>query len=169
MRILSRIIVLILVLTSIGCKTKQKPSGQDESGVKFAASMVKFTPHKDNPVFQGTGTNTWDKHIRERGFILVDEGIYKMWYTGYKEDSEPKYLGYATSQDGIEWSRYSDGPIFSEKWTEDMFVFKDGGMYYMYAEGTHDIAHLMTSTDGISWQEQGDLVILETGGDPIPR
>jgi sucrose-6-phosphate hydrolase SacC (GH32 family) len=168
MKILSRIIVLVLVLTMVNCRTKQKPSGQGEDAVKFAASMVKFTPFRGNPVFQGTGTNTWDKHIRERGFILVDEGIYKMWYTGYTEDSEPKYLGYATSEDGINWSRYSDEPIFSEKWTEDMFVFKYGGMYYMYAEGTHDIAHLLTSTNGISWQEQGDLLILDAGGSPIP-
>ena len=161
-------LILVLILTSIGCRTKQKPSGHGEDGVKFARSMVVFTPFNANPVFQGTGTDTWDKRIRERGFILAEDGIYKMWYTGYTEDSEPKYLGYATSDDGINWSRYSDEPIFNEKWTEDMFVFKDGGVYYMYAEGTHDIAHLLTSTDGVSWQEQGDLVIMDTGGKPIP-
>lgn len=168
MRTISNIFVLVLILTSIGCRTKQKPSGQSEDGVKFEASMVNFTPYNANPVFQGTGTDTWDKQIRERGYILVEDGIYKMWYTGYTEDSEPKYLGYATSRDGINWIRYSDGPVFSEKWTEDMFVLKDAGKYYMYAEGMHDIAHLLTSTDGISWQEQGDLVILDTEGTPIP-
>ena len=152
---------MVLVLTSMGCRTKQKPSDQGGNVVKFANSMVNFTPFKDNPVFEGTGSETWDKHIRERGFILVDDGMYKMWYTGYTNDSEPKYLGYATSEDGINWSRYSDEPIFSEKWTEDMFVFKDGGVYYMYAEGTHDIAHLLTSADGVSWQEHGDLVIMD--------
>ena len=130
--------------------------------------MVNFTPIENNPVFKGTGEDTWDKKIRERGYILIEDGIYKMWYTGYTEDAEPKYLGYATSEDGINWNRNSDGPIFDERWTEDMFVFKDGGMYYMYAEGTHDIAHLLTSVDGISWQDQGDLVILDTGGQPIP-
>ena len=168
MKKLTSFIVLVLILTSIGCKTKQKPSGQSEDGVKFADFMVDFTPYEANPVFQGTGTDTWDKHIRERGFILKEDGEYKMWYTGYTEDSEPKYLGYATSDDGINWSRYSDEPIFSGKWTEDMFIIKDGGMYYMYAEGTHDIAHLLTSTDGINWQEQGDLVILGAGGESIP-
>ena len=168
MKLISRILVLFVVLSMANCKTKQKPSGQDEDGVKFAAFMVVFTPFKANPVFQGTGTDTWDKHIRERGFILKENGEYKMWYTGYTEDSEPKFLGYATSKDGISWIRYSDKPVFSEKWTEDMFVFKDGGSYYMYAEGTHDIAHLLTSADGISWEEQGDLVILDANGEPIP-
>ena len=168
MKRLTSIVLLVLILTSVGCRTKQKPSGQGEDGVKFARSMVEFSPFDANPVFHGTGTNTWDKHIRERGFILAEDGIYKMWYTGYTEESEPKYLGYATSTDGINWIRYSDGPIFDEKWTEDMFIIKDGGMYYMYAEGTFDIAHLLTSTDGVNWQEQGDLVIRNIGGEPIP-
>jgi sucrose-6-phosphate hydrolase SacC (GH32 family) len=168
MKIIGGITMLVLVLSMADCKTKQKPSGRTEDGVKFAPSMVEFTPYKANPVFQGTGTDTWDKKIRERGFILKEDGEYKMWYTGYAQDSEPKYLGYATSDDGIHWSRYSDEPVFKGKWTEDMFVFKDGGKYYMYAEGENDVAHLLTSADGISWQEQGDLVILETSGEPIP-
>ena len=160
--------VLILMLTVFGCRTKQKSSDQSADDVKFASAMVRFTPYKDNPVFQGTGTNTWDRHIRERGYILVEDDVFKMWYTGYTEDAEPKYLGYATSDDGINWSRYSDEPIFNERWTEDMFVFKEEGMYYMYAEGTHDIAHLLTSTDGINWNDHGDLVIMDTEGEPIP-
>ena len=168
MKRLSSIIVLALMITSTGCRTKQKPSGQGTDGVKFAGSMVDFAPYEANPVFQGTDAETWDKQIRERGYILVEDGVYKMWYTGYTEDSETKYLGYATSDDGINWSRYSGNPVFSEKWTEDMFVIKDEGIYHMYAEGTHDIAHLLISTDGVNWEEQGDLVILDTSGEPIP-
>ncbi len=156
------------MITSTGCRTKQKPSGQGTDGVKFAGSMVDFAPYEANPVFQGTDAETWDKQIRERGYILVEDGVYKMWYTGYTEDSETKYLGYATSDDGINWSRYSGNPVFSEKWTEDMFVIKDEGIYHMYAEGTHDIAHLLISTDGVNWEEQGDLVILDTSGESIP-
>jgi predicted GH43/DUF377 family glycosyl hydrolase len=38
----------------------------------------------------------------------------------------------------------------------------------MYAEGLNDVAHLLTSSDGIKWQEQGDLVILTVKGDTIP-
>ena len=168
MKLLSRILVLFVVFTMANCKTKQKPSGQNEDGVKFAASMVEFTPYEANPVFQGTGTDTWDKYIRERGFILKEGEEYKMWYTGYTADSEPKFLGYATSEDGISWTRYSDEPIFNERWTEDMFVFKDGGKYYMYAEGTFDIAHLLISDDGVNWEDLGDLVILDSKGESIP-
>jgi predicted GH43/DUF377 family glycosyl hydrolase len=168
MKRITSILVLVLLLTSPGCRTKQKPSSQSAGDGEFASSMVNFNPYKANPVFQGTGKDTWDKLIRERGYILIEDGVYKMWYSGYTGDSEPKYLGYATSDDGINWSRYSDEPIFSGKWTEDMFVIRDEGIYYMYAEGKHDIAHLLISEDGVNWEEQGDLVILDTSGEPIP-
>jgi sucrose-6-phosphate hydrolase SacC (GH32 family) len=168
MRTINTAILFMLMLTMVNCRSGRKPQDQAADAVTFARSMVAFTPYEANPVFQGTGTATWDRQIRERGMILLEDGVYKMWYTGYTDDVGPKYLGYATSEDGINWSRYSDGPIYNGRWTEDMFVFRHEGKYYMYAEGTHDIAHLLTSEDGISWQDQGDLVIRETGGNPIP-
>jgi sucrose-6-phosphate hydrolase SacC (GH32 family) len=159
-------IVSFALFTFASCANHGKQvSGQDD----FPAEMVEFTVYPDNPVFAGTGTDTWDKKIRERGFILYEDGLYKMWYTGYNpEIAEEKFLGYATSADGVNWARYSDKPIFNEKWTEDVFVLKHERFYYMYAEGANDIAHLLTSTDGINWQEQGDLTITTTQGDTIP-
>jgi sucrose-6-phosphate hydrolase SacC (GH32 family) len=38
----------------------------------------------------------------------------------------------------------------------------------MYAEGKNDVAHALTSPDGLNWQDLGDLVILTTKGDTIP-
>lgn len=135
----------------------------------FPTEMIKFKPYSGNPVFKGTGGATWDKKIRERGYILYEDNTYKMWYTGYNPDmARERFLGYATSDDGINWKRYSDKPVFTEKWVEDMVIAKDAGKYYMYAEGDNDIAHLLTSTDGINWEEQGDLTLLTTTGDTIP-
>jgi predicted GH43/DUF377 family glycosyl hydrolase len=160
---------ILLALLMLGCGTKQKRPATVSSEVIFAPCMVGFTPAKNNPVFEGTYEETWDKNIRERGFILVENGIYKMWYTGYTgSDSDIKYLGYATSGDGINWTRYSEEPLFAEKWTEDMIVVKHGDTYFMYAEGKNDVTHMLTSADGIQWEEQGDLVILDTKGNPIP-
>jgi sucrose-6-phosphate hydrolase SacC (GH32 family) len=145
-----------------GCNIKSKNK-------EFPAEMVKFNPYSGNPVFTGTGENTWDKNIRERGFILQENNEFKLWYTGYNPElSDEKYLGYATSGDGIHWERFAGNPIFKDKWTEDMFVLKNGGEYYMYAEGYKDVAHMLTSADGIHWQEHGDLRILTARGDTIP-
>jgi beta-1,2-mannobiose phosphorylase / 1,2-beta-oligomannan phosphorylase len=160
---------LLLLLVIFSCKNRQKPTAEKINNEEFPREIVEFVPYSSNPVFKGTGTDTWDRQIRERGFILSDGGIYKLWYTGYNgPESVTKYLGYATSKDGINWTRYSDKPIFNDKWTEDMFVFKSEGVYYMYAEGKDDIAHLLISRDGIKWNEQGDLVIRKVNGDTIP-
>ncbi len=132
------------------------------------SEMVVFKPSDQNPLFTGTGENTWDKNIRERGYILFDDGIYKMWYTGYNGgDRSVKYLGYATSKDGFEWNRYSNHPIYDGNWTEDVFVIKHAGKYIMAAEGMDDIAHLLISVDGIQWQELGNLQIFKTTGEKI--
>jgi beta-1,2-mannobiose phosphorylase / 1,2-beta-oligomannan phosphorylase len=162
-------LVLVTLLFALpSCKSKQKTDSAAGSA-DFPAEITAFTPYEHNPVFQGTNTETWDNTIRERGFILLEDGKYKMWYTGYHgDDNTPKYLGYATSDDGIHWTKNEKNPIFSEKWTEDMFVTRQEGKYYMYAEGKNDIAHLLTSDDGLKWQEQGDLIILTVKGDTIP-
>ena len=161
-------ILFLLGLLFTNCKLKQNSAINSPDTIAFAKEMVEFQPNKQNPLFTGTNCETWDKKIRERGFILFENGLYKMWYSGYTgNDNDPKYLGLATSKDGINWVRDPNNPIFSQKWTEDMFVIKHEGKYYMYAEGKNDIAHLLVSDDGINWDEQGDLVILTEKGDPI--
>jgi sucrose-6-phosphate hydrolase SacC (GH32 family) len=135
---------------------------------EFPAEMVRFTPYKNNPIFKGTGLDSWDQKIRERGYILREGGTYHLWYTGYRADST-RYLGYATSVDGLTWERYKNNPIHRLNWVEDMMVIKDGGTYYMFAEGLNDVAHLLTSTDRINWQEQGPLDIRYVNGQPLSK
>jgi hypothetical protein len=90
-----------------------------------------------------------------------------MWYTGYRPESEFMSLGYATSQDGLSWTRYVDNPIYDKNWTEDMMVLKVDGTYHMFAEGKGDIAHRLTSTDRIHWTDHGSLDIRTSNGSPL--
>lgn len=136
--------------------------------VEFPTELIDFVPYEHNPVFAGGGADTWDKLIRERGYILRENGIYRMWYTGYNDSlSDARYLGYATSGDGLHWIRYPGNPLFSDSWVEDMQVIKHQGVYYMFAEGRNDIAHWMMSDDGIHWKNQGNLDIRNTSGAPL--
>lgn len=149
----------------LGCNQSKKTK---EIRAEFPAELVDFVPYKNNPVFSGTGTTTWDKKIRERGYILKEGNLYKLWYTGYNPDSsDMKFLGYATSMDGIHWKRYPGNPIHNTSWVEDMQVVKHKGKYYMFAEGRNDLAHMLTSTDGIHWKENGKLDIRQSNGEPI--
>lgn len=143
---------------------------QGGNKLPFPSELVNFKPYKGNPVFAGTGNPAdWDEKIRERGFILHEGTDYYMWYTGYdkKTDKEMKYLGYATSKDGINWTRYAGNPIHREHWIEDMYVLKSGKTYYMFAESKDDIPRLFTSEDRIHWKDHGRLDVRKVNGQPI--
>ncbi len=134
----------------------------------FPPELVAFTPAEHNPVFTSAGPGHWDEKIRERGWILFEDGVYHLWYTGYRPpESNAKFLGYATSSDGSHWERYADNPIYSEGWVEDMMVVKVDATYYMFAEGAKDRAQLLTSTDKIHWTRHGALDLRQTNGKPI--
>jgi len=166
--------ILLLCLLLIGCKQKSTASSENKimksDSSQFPAVLTDFAPYSNNPVFSGTATDTWDQKIRERGFILQEEGTYYLWYTGYKgSETAEKHLGLATSTDGLVWTRYKDNPIFDSGWVEDMSVIKHDNTYYMFAEGRGDTAHLMISTDRIHWEEKGPLDIRKSNGEPLSK
>ncbi|MCB1121561.1 MAG: glycosylase [Verrucomicrobiae bacterium] len=143
-------------------------SGCSKSDELFPSELVNFKAYDKNPVFAGTDEDTWDERIRERGYILREGNQWHMWYTGYRQTGDTtRYLGYASSPDGLNWTRHPDNPIFDESWVEDMQVVKQGDTYYMVAEGLNDIAHMMTSHDGIHWNDLGNLDIRYTNGQPL--
>lgn len=135
----------------------------------FPFELVNFKAYPENPIFTGTNVDTWDKQIRERGFILKERPNYHLWFTGYSPASTTKFLGYATSKDGIRWERFSKETIHPGLWVEDMCVVKSGKTYYMFAEGEGDIAHMLVSKDRIHWQEKGNLDIRKVDGSPIRK
>ena len=141
----------------------------DSPQVAFPPELVNWKPVQTEPVFTGTGDEaSWDKKIRERGFILYDQGMYHLWYTGYNDTKSPnRFLGHATSPDGLKWTRDPAGPFVSDSWVEDMCIVKQKGMYWMFAEGKNDQAHLLTSPDGRDWTERGPLDIRRKNGQAI--
>ena len=135
----------------------------------FPSELVNFKAYAENPIFTGTNIDTWDKQIRERGFVLKEGSNYHLWFTGYSPASPTKFLGYATSKDGIHWERFSKETIHPGQWVEDMCVVKSGKTYFMFAEGEGDIAHMLVSKDRVHWQEKGNLDIRNVDGSPIRK
>jgi beta-1,2-mannobiose phosphorylase / 1,2-beta-oligomannan phosphorylase len=167
MKSIKGFLIISLILTGCVKKTSEQEVLKTEA-TGYPVEILDFTADQRNPVFKGTGLDTWDEHIRERGYILHEDSLYHMWYTGYRDQpGAAMQLGYATSVDGITWTRYDKNPIYDAAWIEDMMVIKDEGTYYMFAEGKNDIAHLLTSTDRIHWMEQGNLDIRYTNGTPL--
>ena len=137
----------------------------DQPTADFPPELVEFVPYGNAPLLAGTGQDTWDRNIRERGYILREGDAWHLWYTGYNQArSDSHFLGYATSNDGLNWTRWPGNPLTTEGWVEDMQVVKQGDTYYMFAEGRDDIAHLLTSKDRLHWQEQGNFDIRYING-----
>ncbi len=133
-------------------------------------AIRRFTPHEANPVFTGQ-PGEWDALIRERGWIMKDGDQFRMWYTGYNPDQQPltMKLGYATSPDGIKWTRHPQNPVFDDVWVEDMMVVKRNNAFTMFAEGAGDVAQMLRSKDGIRWKRIGALDVRLTNGEKIPE
>jgi hypothetical protein len=159
------LIALLVPVIGLSPCRKRHALAQEEPAWLFAA----WAPIPENPVFAGTGRDTWDRNIRERGYILVDRrGTYHLWYTGYASDHPlTMSLGHAESRDGVHWVRDPHNPIFAGSWVEDMCVVPHDDEYVMFAEGKNDIAHVMTSADGLKWTDHGSLDIRKTDGTKI--
>lgn len=135
---------------------------------KFPPELVQFKADAGNPIFTAAGKGSWDARIRERGWILREGDRYHLWYTGYDGTRQGlKMLGYATSRDGLSWTRRRSNPIYRDHWVEDMMVVKYDGVYYMFAEGRDDQSQLLTSKDGLLWKRRGILDVRRTNGRPI--
>jgi len=159
------IIVGVLVAGgSLSCARTAHP----DDVAKFPPELVKFVPLREQPAFTGGGKDAWDESIRERGWILREGDVWKMWYTGYiRGKSKIMMLGLATSPDGITWTRHSKNPIHQANWVEDMMVVKHDGKYLMFAEGQGDQAQLLTSDNGVDWTRVGPLDVRKKNGEPI--
>jgi hypothetical protein len=133
----------------------------------FPAELVRFAANQTAAVFAGA-EGQWDARIRERGWILREGGVWKLWYTGYDGvRGNICRLGYATSSDGKAWVRHPRNPLLEDLWIEDMMVVRHEGVYLMFAEGRGDRAHWLVSEDGIDWVPRGQLDVRRASGEPI--
>jgi hypothetical protein len=141
------------------------------SSADFPPELVNWSARPGNPIFTAEGPGHWDVKIRERGWILRDGDAWQLWFTGYDGSREGiKMLGYATSRDGVHWTRSPKNPIYREHWVEDMSVVRHGDMYYMFAESENDNhAEMLTSKNGIDWKWIGPLDVRQTDKKKMAR
>jgi predicted GH43/DUF377 family glycosyl hydrolase len=96
-------------------------------------------------------------------FVMKDEGIYKMWYTGYDSNQRPNII-YATSADGNEWT-VTDAVIPQGVAS---CVLKENGKYkawYSFFNGQSiPVIHYAESDDGIQWNIYSKNPILSPHG-----
>jgi predicted GH43/DUF377 family glycosyl hydrolase len=99
----------------MGCRSFTGDASSSDVSYGYASSPdgINWTKHDQNPIMK-PDNNSWDKLITNPNVLYLD-GYYHMLYHGM----QPSRIGYATSIDGIHWTKYNNNPIFkgeSGKW-----------------------------------------------------
>ena len=103
----------------------------------------------------------WEDDVN-RPVVVKRDGTYHLWYTGQAKGHSS--VGYAVSQDGIDWKRLSDRPVLAPEaawekvavmcphviWDSQARVFR---MWYSGGDQYEpDAIGLATSTNGLTWK-----------------
>lgn len=121
-----------------------------------------WTRQRTTPVLTGGGSGAWDNSVYGPVVLHIDS-LYQMWYLGLSQNNLWQ-IGYATSMDGVNWSKHPNNPVLAVSAGEwdatavgvGSVLFFDG-QYHIYYHGTSgdplsgwEIGYA-TSPDGITW------------------
>lgn len=140
--------------------------------VSYAESSdgIHWTNITNSPVFKGDPLSTWDSYSVMSGPVIKEDGLYKMYYCGFSNESGPWNIGLAESQDGINWTRRAS-PVLSASTAEGRIgagsVIKKDGLYYMFYNYSNYSDNraicVATSYNGIQWTKyENNPIIVPT-------
>jgi len=101
----------------------------------------------------------WDSKHVSPGPVINEDGIYKMYYSGWSDQYGNWPVGLATSTDGIHWEKYKNNPVIvGDNWCSSIrpqSIIKLNGKYLLYftgGTGNNCKIGVATSTDGYNWK-----------------
>ncbi len=126
-----------------------------------------WTPNPD-PVISPGPAGSYDSYDVFAPIVLVEEGMFKMWYTAMRSNYTTT-IAYATSPDGIVWTKYEGNPVLEEigAWYPAVLNVNDAYMMWYSFAGSDGIGsiYLATSPDGLAWTALPDNPALTPGGE----
>ncbi len=106
-------------------------AAQDETDIS-----VTLTPYEGNPVLTAGESGAWDASGVGFPRVTYADGMYHMFYSGWR--SVELSVGYATSEDGLSWTKYDNNPIFTledrsaRRGVISQYTMLDGDTWVMY-------------------------------------
>lgn len=155
-------------------------AGVARIGLATSADGVAWTKSDANPVFE-PNPGGWDPLGVQNPAVVKYNDVYHMWYSGTTE-AGALAIGYATSSDGVAWTRASEAPVLTpgEPGTWDgiavhtpTVVVEDGTFLMWYVgldgpslfQGAKVQTGFAKSDDGINWEKDPNNPVLPTGAD----
>lgn len=106
-----------------------------------------------------SGTSGWEFQVIPAS-VMKKEGIYYLYY--YGRNGNQNKIGLATSNDGINWTRFSGNPILfpTHAWegtgiTHPSVYFENGNYYMIYGNNAANGFGSAVSHNGINWTKIG--------------
>lgn len=142
-------------------------------GFATAPNPTDWTKYNASPVLSGGGSGQFDAESVFKPIVIKRDSMYQMWYSG--SDGNKSNTGYATSFDGINWSKYENNPVLStgqgSAWDSNVAnastVLYHDGKYRMWYHGNNIRAFAdlkigyAESLNGIYWYKAENNPILQ--------
>jgi len=149
--------------------------GSSGVGIGFASSKdgIHWDKYDENPLI--FDTNSWDAGFYSFDIIKRDS-MYFMWYAGPSKEDNTGCIGYAWSDDRLNWTKHPK-PVLLPSEDEDwdawglggLQVIYDGTSYHMWYNGSAAGLPVIgrvgyaSSYDGIHWKKYNSNPILDIG------
>lgn len=144
-------------------------------GVGVVGAENTWVRNPSNPVLV-PGPTAWDSWEVLIPRIYYDGSTYQMWYSGWSQSSNSQ-IGYATSSDGISWTKSTSNPVLSpgpsgawdSRSVSSATVVNTGSAHMMWYQGTQRFSNgtttrgigLATSVDGITWTKSTENPVMQ--------
>jgi len=73
--------------------------------------VIHFTGAANNPILSPGKKGEWDTGSVRFPQVVFDKGTYYLFYGTFQTMDDPVAIGYATSSDGLHWTKFSGNPI----------------------------------------------------------
>lgn len=115
--------------------------GQANIGYAESSDGITWVKSLQNPIMTASA-GEWDAIYVQDPHVLYD-GVYHMWYGGNDVDGYGQQVGYATSNDGILWTKSASNPVLTKggagEWDRNTAsfpsVYFENGLYQMWYTG----------------------------------
>ena len=101
--------VLLLTITILAVLLVPVQAQDDSQTV-----TAEFIYHEANPVLQRGAEGEWDSGYAAIGHVVYADDLFHMLYVGSERGlnvGRPGAIGYAFSEDGVNWTKHPDNPV----------------------------------------------------------
>lgn len=138
-----------------------------EIGHATSTDGINWIKDSQNPVLKKGEAGSWDAGRVYLPTVVHDGSIFHMWYIGANYGGIEN-SGYATSEDGINWTKEQSKPPFDVH-----AVIYDGELFHMWSHYNNDLEVMYaTSENGSDWTISLDSPVMvgaEPGNWDYPR